>query len=105
MPDEKHRWGSWLYPDKVVHPHSPSGAAGPGGFRQPGPLGMDGTPGSLPHPQSPGARWMDPQSIAAAYHKDRTDVAVADVTGASYWPQMKHFAEVILGPYSFGLGV
>jgi hypothetical protein len=61
--------------------------------------------GSMPHPQSPRATGIDQQSMPAAYQKDRTDAAVADITGAYYWPQLKHFAEVILGPYSFGLGV
>src|SRR4051794_9008918 len=94
---------SRLGPGMAVHPDAPLGAGGPGRFRHPRPI--DESAAELPHPQSREARRMDPQEIQTAHERSTAASWVAGLIGADHWMELQQAAEVLLGSYSFGLGV
>src|SRR3954468_62326 len=96
-------WLSWLTGGIAVHPDAPIGAGGHGHFRHPRPL--DEASGELPHPQSRLARRMDALEIQFAHERGKAATWLEGVIGADHWVELQHAAEVILGPYSFGVGV
>jgi len=96
---------SWLNPGQFAHPNSPMGGSGPGHFRTPGPLGMDGSPSAQLHPQAPAARHMDLNSLRTAADTRKTDTHLLGLIGAGHWDQLQHAGEALLGQKSFGLGV
>jgi hypothetical protein len=100
---ETQHWESRVSPGMAVHPDAPLGAGGPGRFRHPRPL--DEAPPGLPHPQSREARRMDPLEIQAAHQRSKAASWVESLIGADHWAELQTAAEVVLGPYSFGLGV
>jgi hypothetical protein len=101
--DGTNGWESRVSPSMAVHPDAPLGAGGPGHFRHPRLLGE--APAELPHPQSREARRMDPQQIQAAHERSKAASWVEGLIGADHWMELQQAAEVVLGPYSFGVGV
>lgn len=97
---------SWIDPDVLVHPDSPAGGGGPGGFSRPGVLGSDERGAAFGR-----AGWVTPGTASepTGYARRRAanglEASVADVCSAGSWEWLRHFAVKALGPYSYGLGV
>jgi hypothetical protein len=77
----------WLSADgRIIHPNAPTGGGGPGGFVTAGPLRPSPLlASSLPHPQSPAARTLDPIHVHRG-GRPKTNVAVV----AFGWPGKEH---------------
>lgn len=102
---DDHEWfaRSWVDPDSFAAPDSPYGGGGPGGFSHRQPLG------SVPTPYTQGTAGVsaesDPVGFATRYAKRKVRAFFEDVVSAPTWDRLQYLAEVILGPYSFGIGV
>jgi hypothetical protein len=60
---------SWAQAEMYAHPGAPVGGAGPGGFRQAGPLDSDH--GHVPHPDSPAGQSFDWHSLPGVDQAER----------------------------------
>jgi hypothetical protein len=105
MPDDWNSPGPWMGSDGFAHPSSPAGGGGPGHFRTPGPLGLTDGTSSLPHPQGPATRYIDPSSLSRLHEQRGLSAWLGRILAAPDWTQLKSVAEFVLGPQSFSAGV
>jgi hypothetical protein len=100
--------------DKRHHPHpnSPAGGGGPGAFRHAGPIGVDkhhwaGSTSASTELSILNVRISAEFTGQPGWTADHARPAhpVVSVRSASSWEDLKRFAEIVLGPTSFDLGI
>ena len=94
------------------HPNSPAGGGGPGGFRHAGPIGVNKQHGAGHTSESTQASIMNVRVSAESASQHSWTISpvpiqhpVTSVLSATTWDDLKHFAERVLGPTSFHVGV
>lgn len=97
--------------DQTPHPNSPAGGGGPGGFRGAAPLGADKHNWAASHPSAELTTLNTRISAASNGHpgwsldpRPAMD-AVMSVLGSGLWKDLESYAERVLAPGSFELGV
>lgn len=97
--DWSQQWSSWSDPNQVAHPNSPAGGSGPGSCR----ATLASSPFS-PHPL-PGSP-ADRSRLLPPPPPNPVNGSLIDrIKGAVTWAELKRWAEMALGPFSFDLGV